>query len=213
MNEHAEFWSKVAGRYDSVIDRQVGSESRRRLRERIAAEEGTFGRAAEFGCGTGFFTNSIASRSDTLVAVDLAPGMIQVARSRCPAAKITFRNEDCQKTSIGNASLDTAFLSLVIHFTEPAITLREMRRILKPGGALAVINLDPLALSALSRLCAQARILYYGITRYRTRPPRNFGKNVISARDLSTLLVKTGTEMCRWNCSKVQTTFLMFPSS
>jgi len=124
--------------------------------------------------------------------VDLALGMIQVARSRCPAPKITFRNEDCQKTSIGNASLDTAFLSLVIHFTEPAITLREMRRILKPGGALLIINLDPLALGALSRLCAQTRILYYGITRYRTRPPRNFGKNVISARDLSTLLVETG---------------------
>src|ERR1043166_9348970 len=117
MNEHAEFWSKVAERYDSVIDRQMGSDSRARLRERIAAEEGTFGRAAEFCCGTGFFTDSIASRSDTLEAVDLAPGMIQVARSRCPAPKITFRNEDCQKTSIGNASLDTAFLSLVIHFT------------------------------------------------------------------------------------------------
>ena len=192
MEEHVEFWSKVAARYDSIIDRQMGSDNRRRLRERIAAEKETFGCAAEFGCGTGFFTDVIASRSESVIAVDLAPGMIEVARTRCRAAKITFRNEDCQKTSIASASLDTVFLSLVIHFTEPASTLSEMRRLLKPGGMVVVINLDPLALGALRRLCAQVRILYYGITGYRTKPPRNFSKNIISACDLSSLLVQSG---------------------
>src|SRR5262249_25508460 len=56
MSEQSEFWSKVAGRYDSVIDLQVGADTRWRVRERIQRHDGRFGAAAEFGCGTGFFT-------------------------------------------------------------------------------------------------------------------------------------------------------------
>ncbi len=37
---------------------------------------------------------------------------------------------------------DTAVMSLVIHFTDADKTLKEMKRILKPGGTLIVANLD-----------------------------------------------------------------------
>ncbi len=194
MSEQGEFWSRIAVRYDSVIDLQVGADTRRRLRERITENVKTFGAAAEFGCGTGFFTDAIASRADSALAVDLAPGMLALARTRCKEKNIIFRQEDCQKTSISDRSLDTTFLSLVLHFTDPVATLKEMRRMLRPGGMLVVLNLDLFALRPLSRLCARMRILYYGITHYRTKPPKNFGRSLLSARDLSGLLVKTGFE-------------------
>ena len=175
-----------------MIDLQIGADTRWRLRERIGGDSKRFGATAEFGCGTGFFTDAIASRAESALAADLAPGMLAVARTRCKARNVTFQQEDCQRTSLTDTSFDTAFLSLVIHFTDPAATLREMARILKPGGTLVVINLDLFALTPLSRLCANARILYYGITRYRTKPPKHFSKNLISANDLSELLVNVG---------------------
>ncbi len=192
MNEQSEFWSSVAGRYDSVIDLQVGADTRWRVRERILADERRFGNAAEFGCGTGFFTDAIASRAESVMAVDIAPGMLAVARARCKGRNISFRQEDCQRTSLAEGSLDSAFLSLVIHFTDPTTTLKEMWRVLKPRGMLAVLNVDPLALDGLRLFCAKVRILYYGITRYRVKPPKNFSKNLIAAEDLSELMARTG---------------------
>jgi ABC-2 type transport system ATP-binding protein len=149
----------------------------------------------EFGCGTGFYTDTLAGKSDRVMATDLSPGMLDVARTRVRAMNVTFQPEDCQRTSFPDGSFDTAFMSLVIHFTEPREALREMHRILKPGGTLIVTNLDPGALGGLSRLRFRARMLYQGITGYRTKPPKGFGSNILTEKQLRDLLGDFGFEV------------------
>jgi len=193
-NEHSEFWSKIARNYDHVVDLQIGPQTRSNVRERLAKED-RLGTLAEFGCGTGFYTTVLADKADSVTATDLAPGMLAVAKQRSKATNVKFQEEDCQKTSLSDAVFDTVFMSLVIHFTDPAKTLAEMHRILKPRGALIISNGDPGALNALDRFRWLIRGIYYGITRHRVKPPKGFAKNTLTEKQLCDLLVRTGFEI------------------
>lgn len=189
-DEQSAFWSAIADRYDRVVDQQIGGATRAAVRARLA-REGRLGRTVELGCGTGFFTGVLAEKAESVLATDLSPGMLDLAR-RAAAGNVTFQVEDCQRTSLPDASFDTAFISLVLHFTDPARTIAEMHRILRPGGTLIVANLDPQALPGLDRVRAMLRVLYRGITGYRVRPPRRLGRNVLTAEALSDLLLRSG---------------------
>src|SRR5262245_25125305 len=129
--DQPEFWSLVAQKYDRVVDLQIGPKTRAMVRERVA-REARLGRLAEFGCGTGFNPHVLAGKADTLVATDIAPGMLAAARHLVRDPNVTFQVEDCQTTSLPDGTFDTTFISLVLHFTEPERTLAEMHRILKP---------------------------------------------------------------------------------
>ncbi len=164
------------------------------VRERMA-KEGRLGKLAEFGCGTGFYTQLLVDKAESVVATDISPGMLALAKERIKAANVTFQMEDCQETSFPDEVFDTTFISLVIHFTEPEKALAEMRRILKPGGALIISNLDPGALHGMARVRCLIRIVYHGLTGYRVKPPKGFGKNIITERQLCDLLIKSGFEV------------------
>ena len=153
------------------------------------------GHTVEFGCGTGFNTEVLAARSDRLVATDLAPGMLALAMRNTKASNVTFRQEDCQQTSFPDSTFDTAFLGLVLHFTDPPKALAEMRRILKPGGTLMIHNPDPLPLRGWDRFRWLARGYFYGITRYRTKPPKGLLKQVLSEQQLCDLLATSGFQV------------------
>src|SRR5262245_13098412 len=190
-NEQAEFWSNVADRYDRVVDSQIGGRTRSMVRERVA-REGNLGRSVEFGCGTGFYTEVLARKAVTLLATDISPGMLDVARQQVNAPNVTFQAEDCQRTSLPDGTFDTAFVSLVIHFTVPGHTVAEMHRILRPGGTLIVANLDPQALDGLARIRSLIRVVHQGVVGYRTRPPKGLGNNVLTEAQLRELLGKAG---------------------
>jgi ubiquinone/menaquinone biosynthesis C-methylase UbiE len=210
-NEHREFWSKVAQKYDRVVDLQFGGpKTRLMVRDRVA-KEGRLGKLAEFGCGTGFYTQVLAGKADSLVATDLSPGMLALANGQIKAANVTFQVEDCQKTSLPDGAFDTAFMSLVIHFTEPEKTLAEMRRILKPGGTLIIANVDPGALTGLDRVRCLIRILYRGITGYRVKPPKGFGKNMMTEKQLCDLLGKSRFEVVSTETIKDTSRFSNIP--
>ena len=190
-NEQAEFWSRVADRYDHVVDLQIGGATRSMVRDRVA-REGHMGRLVEFGCGTGFFTRVLAEKADALLATDLSPGMLAVAEQLVAAPHLTFRTEDCQRTSLPNGGYDTAFVSLVLHFTDPERAVAEMHRILRPRGTLIIVNLDPEALNGAARARSLIRVVYQGVVGYRTKPPKHLGRNVMSEARLRHLLVRSG---------------------
>ena len=190
-DEQARYWSQVAEKYDRVVDLQIGGAARSLVWERVAAEP-RLGRVVEFGCGTGFYTAALVPKADSLLATDLSPGMLEVARARVTDPRVSFQVEDCQSTSLPDAAFDTAFVSLVLHFTEPARALAEMHRILRPGGTLIVVNLGMRAVSGGARLRTLARVLFHGIVSYRVRPPKDFGRNVLTEPELRALLERSG---------------------
>jgi ubiquinone/menaquinone biosynthesis C-methylase UbiE len=190
-NELIEFWSCAAPDYERVVELQVGAGTRAKVRERLAQEE-SLGDVVEFGCGSGFFTETLARRATSVLATDLSPGMLSHAEEYLRASNVTFQIEDCQSCSLDCEAFDTAFLSLVLQFADHERTIAEMRRVLKPEGRLLIANLDVLALILPHRMRCLFRVIHQGRRGYRVRPPRRFGRNVIGHLELCALLQRSG---------------------
>ena len=56
----------------------------------------------------------------------------------------------------------------------------ERYRILKPDGALIIANRDPRVPNGLNRVGRLIRTVYRGLTCYPMKPPKGFGKNVMT---------------------------------
>jgi len=107
------------------------------------------GAALEIGCGTGAFARLLARRADRVVAVDLSPEMIRVARERsrdCP--NIDFRVADVTDWAWPVGQFDCIATIAMLHHLPFAETLARMRDALKPGGVLVALDLFAAALPA-----------------------------------------------------------------
>ena len=100
------------------------------------------------GCGPGALTLGLAAAvaPSQVVGIDLEPGMI--ARAIATAAERQVANVQFQTANIcelpfPDSSFDTLFTSAVLeHLGDPGQALLEMRRVLKPGGLVGIVNTD-----------------------------------------------------------------------
>ena len=81
-----------------------------------------------------------------LTGIDISEGMMQVARDKVREAgladRIRFRREDCEALSFPDASFDAVTVAFgVRNFEHLDLGLREMCRVLRPGGHLVILEL------------------------------------------------------------------------
>lgn len=125
--------------------------------------------ALEIGCGTGAFTLELAARAKKVVALDLSPGMIEVARRRSAGlANIEFVIADAATWDFGREHYDCIASITTLHHLPMADILRRAREALKPGGVLLVLDLfQPVGLADFVR-SALARSVRLVLDRART---------------------------------------------
>ena len=85
--------------------------------------------------------------SASLTSVDLSEGMMQVGRRKVEqaglAARIDFQREDCEALTFADASFDAVTVAFGIrNFEHLDRGLREMCRVLRPGGHLVILELS-----------------------------------------------------------------------
>ena len=98
-------------------------------------------RLLDAGCGSGQFAIAFATLGCTVTAQDLSPAMIDRARmhARDRGVEIAFRTGDVTSLPDARHSYDAVHARVVMQFVpDPVRTLREFRRVLKPGGRLLV---------------------------------------------------------------------------
>ncbi|ADN50191.1 methyltransferase domain-containing protein [Vulcanisaeta distributa] len=97
---------------------------------------------ADLGCGEGYYCNFFKDYASRLYCVDIDETAIEEVRRRFSNyGNITMLNEDITRTSIPSGSVDLAFMSNVFHDIEDKdAAVREVGRILKPGGRLLIIE-------------------------------------------------------------------------
>ncbi len=102
---------------------------------------------ADFGCGTGVLSVSIAAWARRVWAIDQNPQALAQAKERAARegrANIHFLCEDLHRLSLPGGALDLVVISQSLHHVgSPAAVLAEAARLLKPGGKLVVLELMP----------------------------------------------------------------------
>lgn len=111
---------------------------RMRVLELVEAQPGM--RILDLACGPGTLTRRLAGAvtpGGEVVGVDLAPGMIELARSvAIPNAR--FEVMDIEQLSFPDASFDAAVCGHGLQFApEVGVALSEARRVLRPAGRFA----------------------------------------------------------------------------
>lgn len=101
----------------------------------------------DFGCGIGGSIPHLraAFPEARIHGTDVSGESLALARERCGDAA-TFARIDDGRLSCDDASVDLVFTACVFHHIEPAqrdAALQEIRRVLKPGGALFFFEHNP----------------------------------------------------------------------
>lgn len=92
----------------------------------------------EVGCGDGSFTRNLAVLSSHVTAIDISAS--QIERNARAQPEIKFIQHDvAQPFPFANEAFDVIWCSEVLeHLFDPGVALREMQRVLAPGGRLLV---------------------------------------------------------------------------
>lgn len=110
------------------------------LIDRAALKAGE--RVLDVACGTGLITRLAAERvgsAGSVAGLDLNPGMLAVARSLAPphAARVRWYESSAESMPIPDESFDVVLCQLGLQFvTDQGAALKEMHRVLAPGGRL-----------------------------------------------------------------------------
>jgi ubiquinone/menaquinone biosynthesis C-methylase UbiE len=103
----------------------------------------------DVGCGTGFAVRQVAARvgAGRACGIDISPAMIEQARARVPqalAARIEFREASSSSIPYENGAFTHILCTNSFHhYPEPVAVLREMQRVLVPGGRIAIFENAP----------------------------------------------------------------------
>jgi len=95
---------------------------------------------ADVGCGNGAYLAELARRrhAGPVLGVDLSAGMLQAARSRAPGASLIAGDAAALPLRDDTSDLTLA-IHMLYHVGEPAVAVRELRRITRPGGQVIVV--------------------------------------------------------------------------
>lgn len=130
----------VAPAYDKRYKRNrfdgVEAVLRRFIGESVSVE------VAEVGCGTGHWLAQLCGRVHTVAGLDLSPEMLQRARTAAPCTLLVRGRAERLPWATG--AFDRLFcINAMHHFDDAQAFMLEARRVLRPGGAVLTIGLDP----------------------------------------------------------------------
>jgi SAM-dependent methyltransferase len=90
----------------------------------------------ELGCGTGYFTRELSRSGADIFAIDVSPELLEIARANYSAPNVHYQTENAYALSYSDAAFDSVVGSSVLHHLEVEEALRNIYRVLKPGGTI-----------------------------------------------------------------------------
>jgi ubiquinone/menaquinone biosynthesis C-methylase UbiE len=136
-----EFFDQVASQWDQMRARFYSD----RVREKAMDAAGVIAgrKVADIGAGSGFVTEGLLRRGLEVVAVDQSPEMLAEMKRKFGAARVDYRQGVAEHLPLADGEVDYVLANMYLHHVEtPGNAIREMARVLKPGGRLVITDAD-----------------------------------------------------------------------
>ncbi len=78
----------------------------------------------ELGCGTGSFTRELARSGADVVAIDVSPELLEMAKANCSAPNVQYQIQNAYALSYSEGAFDSVVGSSVLHHLEVEKALR-----------------------------------------------------------------------------------------
>lgn len=136
------YFDSVASQWDSLRASFFSDAVREKAIAVARVSEGDL--AADIGAGTGFVTEGLLRAGARVIAVDESPEMLERLQSKFGGSGLVeCRVGEAEHLPLADASVDRVFANMYLHHVEhPAAAIREMVRVLKPGGKVVITDLD-----------------------------------------------------------------------
>jgi len=90
----------------------------------------------ELGCGAGHFTQELVRSGAYIVAIDVSPELLEIARNNCSAPNVQYQLENAYELRYDDAVFDSVVGSSVLHHLEIEKALRDVYRVLRSAGTI-----------------------------------------------------------------------------
>lgn len=141
-NASEQYFEKVAGQWDELRSGYF-TEAVRDAAIAHAYLRPDF-TVADVGAGTGFMTAGLAPLVQQVMVVDGSQAMLDVARKNLRQfGNLKFQQSNGHALPLEDSSVDAVFANMYLHHCpDPLAAIREMARVLRPGGRLVITDLD-----------------------------------------------------------------------
>ena len=133
--DNKEFWQRTAKSYGPFMkhSKKLYDAIGERMRPGLTREMNVL----ELACGSGHLSFRLAGAVRLWEATDFSENMIAEARKQPRSSRLHFSVQDATDLPYAPDSFDAVVISNALHIMpRPELALAEIRRVLKPGGAL-----------------------------------------------------------------------------
>ena len=139
--EVKEYFDQVSTRWDT-LRREFYSEE---VRDAVlmAALISPTDTVLDVGAGTGFLTEGAAKLARKVIALDLSQSMTGQAISKLHGKNVEFKIGGVEQIPLTDSSVDSVIGNMILHHCpKPGVAVKEMARVLVPGGRLVLSDLQ-----------------------------------------------------------------------
>ena len=136
------YFDDIAQRWDTVRQSFFSDRVREVALARADVRPGLL--AADVGAGTGFLTEAMLRWGLRVIAVDQSQAMLkELVRRLGHPEGVECRAGEAESLPLADAEVDRVFANMYLHHVEsPPAAVREMARVLRPGGTLVLTDAD-----------------------------------------------------------------------
>jgi SAM-dependent methyltransferase len=137
--KHAAMWA--SGSYRTVVDEIVGPLGGI-LVETVDVQPGQ--RVLDVAAGTGSSALPAARRGAEVIATELTPELLEVARAAAEGLELAFQTADAEALPFADGEFDTVISSIGVMFApHHQQAADELVRVCRPGGTIGVLSWTP----------------------------------------------------------------------
>jgi ubiquinone/menaquinone biosynthesis C-methylase UbiE len=136
-----EYFESVAHKWDEMRRQFFGEGVRNAAIAAADIESSSV--VADVGVGTGFLAEGALAAGARVIGIDSSDRMLAEARRRFAEQRFEARAGDIESLPLNRAEVDVVLANMVLHHApDPPQAIREMSRVLKPGGRLVITDAD-----------------------------------------------------------------------